>query len=49
MHRVATALGLFLLMSPPALAEKEFEPTAAERKTIGDCIDKTAGDSDWSK
>jgi hypothetical protein len=46
MHRIATALGLLLLMSVPALAQKEFEPTATERKTIGDCIDKTAGDSE---
>jgi uncharacterized protein YecT (DUF1311 family) len=46
MHRIATALGLLLLMSVPAIAQKEFEPTAAERKTIGDCIDKTAGDSE---
>jgi len=33
-------------MSVPAFAQKEFEPTTAERKTIGDCIDKTAGDSE---
>ena len=46
MHRIATALGLLLLMSAPVVAQKEFEPTAAERKTIGDCIDKTAGDSE---
>lgn len=46
MRRIATALGLLLLMSGPAFAQKEFEPTAAERKTIGDCIDKTAGDSE---
>ena len=43
MRRIATALGLLLLMSVPAFAQKEFEPTAAERRTIGDCIDKTAG------
>jgi len=46
MRRIATALGLLLLMSGPAFAQKEFEPTAAERRTIGDCIDKTAGDSE---
>jgi uncharacterized protein YecT (DUF1311 family) len=46
MHRIATALGLLLLMSAPVVAQKEFEPTAAERKTIDDCIDKTAGDSE---
>jgi uncharacterized protein YecT (DUF1311 family) len=46
MRRIATALGFFLLTATPALAQKEFEPTAAERKTIGDCIDKTAGDSE---
>ena len=46
MRRIATALGLLLLMSVPAFAQKEFEPTAAERRTIGDCIDKTAGDSE---
>jgi hypothetical protein len=46
MHHIATALGLLLLMSVPALAQKEFEPTATGRKTIGDCIDKTAGDSE---
>jgi hypothetical protein len=38
MHRIATALGLLLLMSAPVVAQKEFEPTAAERKTIDDCI-----------
>jgi uncharacterized protein YecT (DUF1311 family) len=46
MHRIATALGLLLLMSAPVVAQKEFEPTAAERKTIDDCLDKTAGDSE---
>ena len=46
MHRIASALGLLLLMSAPVVAQKEFEPTAAERKTIDDCIDKTAGDSE---
>src|SRR5262249_4403713 len=46
MRRIATALGLLLLMSGPAFAQKEFEPTAAERRTIGECIDKTAGDSE---
>ena len=46
MRRIATALGLLLLMSVPAFAQKEFERTAAERRTIGDCIDKTAGDSE---
>jgi hypothetical protein len=46
MHRIATALGLLLLLSAPVLVQKEFEPTAAERKTIGDCIEKTAGDSE---
>ena len=46
MHRIATALGLLLLMSAPVVAQKEFEPIAAERKTIDDYIDKTAGDSE---
>lgn len=46
MHRIATAVGLLLLMSAPVVAQKEFEPIAAERKTIDDYIDKTAGDSE---
>ena len=46
MHRIATAVGLLLLMSAPVVAQKEFEPVAAERKTIDDYIDKTAGDSE---
>jgi uncharacterized protein YecT (DUF1311 family) len=46
MRHIATTLGVFLLTATTALAQKEFEPTAAERKTIGDCIDKTAGDSE---
>jgi hypothetical protein len=44
MRRTATALGFFLLAAAPAVAQQEFEPTAPERKTIGDCIEKTAGD-----
>jgi uncharacterized protein YecT (DUF1311 family) len=46
MHRIVTALGLLLLMSAPIVPQKEFEPTAFERKTISDCSDKTAGDSE---
>jgi len=38
MHRIATAVGLLLLMSAPVVAQKEFEPIAAERKTIDDYI-----------
>jgi hypothetical protein len=44
MRRTATALGFLLLAAAPAFAQQEFEPTAPERKTIGDCIEKTAGD-----
>jgi uncharacterized protein YecT (DUF1311 family) len=46
MHRIVTAVGLLVLMSLPVLAQKEFEPTAAERQTIDDCIDNAAGDSE---
>jgi uncharacterized protein YecT (DUF1311 family) len=46
MRHAATALGFLLLTAAPAFAQQEFEPTAAERKTIGDCIEKTAGDSE---
>ena len=46
MHRIVTALGLLPLMSAPVVTQKEVEPTAFERKTIRDCSDKTAGDSE---
>ena len=50
MKRSATALGillimLLLLMAVPVRAQDD-EPTAAERKTIADCLDKSAGDDE---
>ena len=44
MQRIAIALGLLLLTSAAAQAQAEFEPTSAERATIAECIERTAGE-----
>ena len=43
MSRIAFALGLIAACSAAA-AEAEFEPTAEERKTIADCLERVAGE-----
>ena len=45
MVRIALALGILLLVFSQARAQDD-EPTAAERKTIADCLDKNAGDDE---
>lgn len=44
MIRIACAFGFLILATSLSLAQKEFEPTAAERKTIADCLERTAGE-----
>jgi uncharacterized protein YecT (DUF1311 family) len=46
MIRIASALTGLLVASAPALAQAEFEPTSAERATIAECIERTAGESE---
>ena len=36
----------FLLFAAPAYAEDPFEPTAAERKIIADCLEQNTGDGE---
>ena len=42
MHRIPIAFVFLLIASAPALAQAEFEPTAAERATIAACIERSA-------
>ncbi len=44
MVRIATALGVLLLVSGAAMAQAEFEPTPAERNSIAQCIARTASE-----
>ena len=43
MRPLATTFMLLLLMAAPVRGQDD-EPTAAERKTIADCLDKNSGD-----
>jgi uncharacterized protein YecT (DUF1311 family) len=45
MRPLAITFLLLLLMAAPVRAQDD-EPTAAERKTIADCLDKNAGDDE---
>lgn len=46
MHRIPIAFVFLLLVSAPAFAQAEFEPTSAERATIAACIERSAGESE---
>lgn len=45
MPRIANAFGILVLASGAARAEDPFDPTAAERATIENCLKRTADDS----
>lgn len=46
MHCIPIAFVFLLLVSAPAFAQAEFEPTSAERATIAACIERSAGESE---